>query len=179
MKFHSRNSLVLASALLLLASNVFGQAPAANAPAKNAPAPGMVLPAPAKNGPVAGSITAALDVGQAVDAIQLQGFDVRDKLVAEIEQRLSSSWTQLEGFKAQLSGLTEEGKMQFNAALNDATKRRGDLQTSLAASRKADQSTWDNVRPMLAADYARYAEAIARAEIGLTKTLPTPKNGSK
>src|SRR5882724_4026964 len=140
MKSLARYSIILTSASLFLGGVAFGQsAPAKSKSAqarntasetKNAPAPGMVLPTPAKDGPVASSITGALDVDQAVDAIQTKSFDVRDKLAAEIEQRLTSSSTRLDGLKAQTSGLTEEGKTQFNAAVNDAQKRQADLQTS-------------------------------------------------
>jgi predicted phage tail protein len=139
----------------------------------------MVLPTPAKDGPVASSITGALDVDQAVDAIQTKSFDVRDKLTAEIDQRLNSSSTRLDGLKAQTSGLTEEGKMQFNQASTDAEKRRADLQSSLTVARSATENAWEGARAQLAADYARYAEAVARAEIGLTKTLPPQKDTSK
>jgi hypothetical protein len=189
MKSFARYSILLSTASLLFGGIAFGQsAPAkpkstqargAASEAKNAPAPGMVLPSPSKDGPVASSITASLDVDQAVDAIQTKTFDVREKLTAEIEQRLSSSSTRLAGAKAQTSGLTEEGKMQFTNAVNDSEKRRADLQASLTAARNAKETSWEGARAQLAADYARYAESVARAEIGLTKTLPPPKDASK
>jgi len=184
MKFLLRNTIRLTTVSLFLGCVAFGQAPASKSKAsrngsETAPPPGMVLPTPPKDSPVASSITGALDVGQAVDAIQTQGFDAREKVAAEIEQRLTSSWTRLEGYKAQLSGLTEEGKAQVNAALSDAAKRRSDLQATIAAARRANENSWDGVRPQLAAEYARYAETVARAEIGLTKTIPPVKDATK
>jgi hypothetical protein len=134
----------------------------------------MVLPTPAKDSPVASSITGSLDVGAAMDALQAQPYDVRDKLANEIQQRVTTSASRLDGLKNQTSGLTEDGKAQFSKAAADADTRKADVLKRAEDARKADVNAWEGSRSMLAASYATYAEAIARAELALSKTVTTP-----
>jgi len=141
------------------------------------PAKGLLLPIPAKGSPIASTVTAGLNGSPTVDAIRAQGFDERERLANEIEQRLKISVSRFNEFKANTSGLTEIGKREFEQGLKDAENRRGDLENSLKAARNAPSSNaWEMARAELAASYALYVEAVARTEIGLMKTVAPSKD---
>src|SRR4051812_8145039 len=115
--------------------------PAANAQAQ---AKASLLPVPAKGGPIASSVTASLDVSPTVDAIRAQGFDDRERLANEIDERLKTSFSRLNELKSGVSGLTEIGKREFEQGLADAQRRKGDLENSLKETRAVSSSNaWE------------------------------------
>ena len=138
------------------------------------PATETLLPAPAKNNPIASTITAGLNVTAAVGAIQAQGYDMKERLAAEVERRLKVSASRLNELKASASGLTELGKTEFEKGVKDAEVRQSEVEKCLFAVLKVPSDGWDMARAELAGSYALYVEAIARAEIGLMKTIAPP-----
>jgi hypothetical protein len=180
-------SLLAATAAGLIATPVFAQQaaavpaePTANANANpntdvsptqprglNRATGGHVLPDPDRSTPVGATIAGGLDSSHATTVIQYQDMTTRDRLVAELQQRINTATQQVNDLKSKGQGLQGEALSSFKAAWADYEKAKQRLDGALQAAKVASASGWDNARSALSTEYAFFASAVAGVEIAV------------
>jgi hypothetical protein len=110
------------------------------------------------------SASAALDASQTARSIQSQSLENKNQLSADLNRRLDASSENITALKKQARSLDVQSQTEFKAALKDVETREKQLRKDLRSARNATTDTWNDTRSSIAADYASYADAVARAE---------------
>ncbi|HEY0947174.1 MAG TPA: hypothetical protein VGD81_17965 [Opitutaceae bacterium] len=110
------------------------------------------------------SASASLDARAMVRAIHQFSADSRKQLVTAIHARLETSAVVIARLHRQARAFDDQAKADFKAAAKIVELREDQLRKSLKAASKVSADSWADARAAVAADYAAYAEAVARAE---------------
>lgn len=125
-----------------------------------------ILPAADPNSPAASTLGGTLSGNStAVAAIQRQELPQRDRLLAELSERVQLADRKLAELQQKGSELDDAGKKALDTAIAEYNRTKAALQHSLENSRSAELNTWDRARSHLASDYAFFVAAAAAVEL--------------
>lgn len=122
------------------------------------------------------SASAALDARATVRAIHQFSADSRKQLVSTIDERLDASAVAIARLHRQARTFEDRAKADFKAAAKTVEVREDQLRKSMKAASTVSADNWADARAGVAADYAAYAEAVARAEAvaHANRAMPVP-----
>jgi hypothetical protein len=120
---------------------------------------------------VTGETSASLRADETVSAIQSTRFATRDRLAANVEERLSATNNLLGELGARATASGDTSKAAFGRALAEVRDRERALRASLKAATTASSETaWGAAQSQLAQDYDAYARAVTEAEVAARAT---------
>lgn len=117
-------------------------------------------------------------VGLTLSAVPLMGtlettsMGSRDELGAQLDQNIEAGQRAMSAAEAHAKNLDPDARAEFEAAARQVRAAERRLQNSLKAVQTASAAEWTQARDALAADYDRYAQAVAQAQrIALTGAM--------
>lgn len=147
-------------------------APAAEPAPTSTPSPaslpntgGPILPLADPNTPLGTTLGGILSGNStAVGAIQRQDIAGRDKLLAEIAERVQTADSRIAEIQQKNSSLNADVQKGVERALAGYAKAKQSLQQSWENLRGAEANTWERTRGSLATNYAFFVAAAADVE---------------
>lgn len=144
-----------------------GSMPETATPAAKPATSNTLLPAPDTSTPAGGTVTGGLDAPSAVPAIQIQEMSARDRLIQEINSRMSAAENRLNELKSKAADLEDSDRKSIDAAWNDYTAAKQRLQQAIQNAKQAESRGWDRARAALASEYGFYAAAVGGVEVAI------------
>jgi hypothetical protein len=145
-----------------------------------APAPQVAIlqPPPAAatgllpTGRAIAGVSAPLDAARFGPTLQATSMAGREQVINDLENRMRASESAVATMRRTVDEMSADGRAQFHAANADVNAKEKALRESIKAARKADATNWETSRAQLAADYAAYADALARIDAAAGITPP-------
>jgi hypothetical protein len=138
------------------------------------PTPSPLDPGTSLTGRVFMGVSAPLDAARVTPALQGTSLSGSEEVISDVENRIRASEISIALMKRTVDEMSPSGRDLFHSANAEVNNAEKPLRRSIRAARNANESNWETARATLAADYAAYADALARidAAAGIT---PAPR----
>lgn len=143
----------------------------ATTPAPEAPPPAPIAifqpdvdPGTLPTGRATVAASTSLDAARVDPMLRSAMFENRDSVIDDIEGRVDRTERAIRNMNRSENQMSATGRDQFIALRDEVKSRQRAVEQSIRAAERASAANWENARLQLAADYAAYANAVARLD---------------